>query len=112
MHQSHFGTSLARMKVVSVATLRRFWEANPDCEQSLKAWHDEARAARWQSPADIKARYGSASFVANNRVVFNIKGNSYRLVVAVAYRFQAVYVKFAGTHAEYDKVDAATVEQT
>lgn len=100
------------MKVVSVATLRRFWETNPDSEQSLKAWYDEAKAASWQTPADIKARYGNASFVANNRVVFNIKGNSYRLIVAVAYQFQAVYVKFLGTHAEYDKVDAATVEQT
>lgn len=99
------------MKVVSVATLRRFWEANPGSEQALRAWHDEAKAASWRTPADIKAKYGSASFVANNRVVFNTKGNDYRLIVSVAYRFQALYVKFVGTHAEYDEVDAATVEQ-
>jgi mRNA interferase HigB len=64
----------------------------------------------WTTPRQIKARYASASFVGKNRVVFNIKGNDYRLVVAIAYRFQAVYIKFVGTHAQYDKIDAATVE--
>ncbi|EIM01263.1 type II toxin-antitoxin system HigB family toxin [Rhodanobacter sp. 115] len=64
----------------------------------------------WTAPQDIKARYASASFVGNNRVVFNIKGNTYRLIVAVAYRFQTVYIKFIGTHAEYDRIDAETVE--
>jgi mRNA interferase HigB len=74
------------------------------------AWYALASRSQWRSPSDIKEAYRNASFTANNRVVFNIKGNDYRLVVAVAYRFGAVYVKFIGEHAEYDRVDAATVE--
>lgn len=66
--------------------------------------------AHWKAPQDIKQRYPSASFIARNRVVFNIKGNEYRLVVAVAYRLQAVYIKFVGTHAQYDQIDVVTVE--
>ncbi|CEE16527.1 toxin RelE [Xanthomonas phaseoli pv. phaseoli] len=98
------------MRVISVATLRDYWEANPPAEQPLKAWYDEAKAATWKSPQDIKNAYRNASFIANNRVVFNIKGNDYRLIVAVAYRVGIVYVKFIGTHAEYDQIDAATIE--
>ncbi|MBS0228173.1 MAG: type II toxin-antitoxin system HigB family toxin [Proteobacteria bacterium] len=98
------------MKVIAVSTLRSFWERHPDAEQPLKAWHDEARHATWETPLDIKRHYANASFVGRNRVVFNIKGNDYRLVVAVAYRFQAVYIKFVGTHAHYDRIDAVTVE--
>ena len=98
------------MKVVAVSTLRSFWERHPDSEQPLKAWHDEARHAAWTVPQDIRNYYASASFVGHNRVVFNIKGNDYRLIVAVAYRYQAIYIKFIGTHAEYDRIDAATVE--
>lgn len=100
------------MRVIAISTLRGFWEKYPTAEQPLKAWYDEARHARWSTPQDIKARYASASFVGNNRVVFNIKGNDFRLIIAVSYRFQAVYIKFVGTHAEYDRIDAATVEDT
>lgn len=98
------------MKVVAVRTHRAFWERHPDSEQPIKAWQDEARHAVWTTPQDIKNRYASASFVGHNRVVFNIKGNHYRLVAAVAYRFQAVSIKFVGTHAQYDRINAATVE--
>jgi mRNA interferase HigB len=98
------------MKIIATSTLKAFWEAHPDAEQALKAWVDEARKAYWTSPQDIKALYRSASFLKNNRVVFNIKGNDYRLVVAVAYRVGIVYIKFIGTHAQYDAIDAATVE--
>ncbi|MBD9435937.1 type II toxin-antitoxin system HigB family toxin [Pseudoxanthomonas sp. PXM03] len=98
------------MKVIAVGTLRIFWERYPDAEQPLKAWYDEARHAVWSTPQDIRNRYASASFVGHNRVVFNIKGNDYRLIVAVAYRFQAIYIKFIGTHTEYNRIDAATVE--
>ena len=98
------------MKVIAVSTLREFWARHADTEQPLKAWYDEARHAVWNTPQDIRQRYASASFVGRNRVVFNIKGNDYRLIVAVAYRFQAVYIKFIGTHTEYDRIDAATVE--
>lgn len=100
----------AAMKIVAVRNLKAFWEKHPDAEQHLKAWADEAKKATWAQPADIKAQYRSASILKSRRVVFNIKGNDYRLVVAVAYRFQVVYVKFIGTHEEYDSVDADTVE--
>lgn len=70
-----------------------------------------ARLAKWTSPADVKASYGNASIVGNNRAVFNIKGNDYRLVVAIAYRMQWVYVKFVGTQAQYDQLDVETVDQ-
>jgi mRNA interferase HigB len=98
------------MKVIAVSTLRAFWLRHPDCEQPLKAWHDEAKHAAWTTPQDIRNHYASASFVGHNRVVFNIKGHDYRLIVAVAYRFQAIYIKFIGAHAQYDRIDSATVE--
>jgi mRNA interferase HigB len=98
------------MRVIAVSTLRAFWERYPDAEQPLEAWYEEATGASWSQPADIKAQYRSASVLKNRRVVFNIKGNDYRLIVAIAYKLQIVYVKFVGTHQEYDAVDAETVE--
>lgn len=98
------------MKIVAIKTLRDFWEAHPASEQPLKAWIDEAKKARWAQPADIKAHYRSASILRNRRVVFNIKGNDYRLIVAVAYQLGIVYVKFVGTHAQYDAINAEIVE--
>ncbi|MFT3963649.1 type II toxin-antitoxin system HigB family toxin [Propionivibrio sp.] len=78
------------MRIVAVSHLRVFWEKNPDAEQPLKSWLDEVKKAAWEQPADIKRQYRSASILKNRRVVFNIKGNDYRLVVSVAYRYQAV----------------------
>ena len=98
------------MRVIAVSTLRAFWERHPDTEQPLKAWYAEATSASWSQPADIKSQYRSASVLKNRRVVFNIKGNDYRLIVAIAYKLQIVYVKFVGTYKEYDAVDAETVE--
>jgi mRNA interferase HigB len=98
------------MRVIAVSTLRTFWEMHPFAEQPLKAWYEEATSAAWTQPADIKEQYGSASVLPNRRVVFNIKGNDYRLIVAIAYKLQVVYIKFVGTHKEYDAVDANTVE--
>ncbi|MFM8766437.1 MAG: type II toxin-antitoxin system HigB family toxin [Rubrivivax sp.] len=98
------------MRVIAVSTLRAFWERFPDAEQPLKAWYEEATSASWNQPAEIKAQYRSASVPKNRRVVFNIKGNDYRLIVAVAYKLQIVYVKFVGTHKEYDAVDAETID--
>lgn len=98
------------MNIVSRPHLQAFWQVHADAEQPVKAWYDEAKNAAWETPQDIKDHYASASFLGANRVVFNIKGGNYRLVTAVAYRFQAVYIKFIGTHAEYDKIDALTVE--
>jgi mRNA interferase HigB len=102
------------MRVIAVSTLKTFWEKpeRGDAEEALKTWYGEACRAEWKSPADVKAQYGNASIVGNNRIVFNIAGNKYRLIVAFAYRMQIVYVKFVGTHAEYDKVDAASVDQS
>lgn len=98
------------MRVIAVSILRAFWARYPDAEQPLKAWYEEVTRATWTQPADIKAQYRSASVLKNRRVVFNIKGNDYRLIVAVAYKLQIVYVKFVGSHKEYDAVDAETVE--
>ncbi|MCU7965545.1 MULTISPECIES: type II toxin-antitoxin system HigB family toxin [unclassified Shewanella] len=99
------------MRVVSRAALREFWEQPiyQDSEQPLKSWYEEAKNANWQNPQEIKDQYRNASFVGNNRVVFNIHGNKYRLIVAVNYKFAMVYVRFVGSHAEYDKVDATTI---
>lgn len=98
------------MRVIAVKTLKTFWVKHPDAEQPLLAWYDEVSKARWKQPADIKLHYASASVRKNRRVVFNIKGNDYRLIVAVAYKVEVVYVKFIGTHRQYDAVDAETVE--
>ena len=98
------------MRIIAKRNLIAYWERYPEAEQPLRAWHDEALKASWKTPQDIKAHYSSASFVENNRVVFNIKGNRHRLICSVAYRLGAVYIKFIGTHAEYDKIDASTVE--
>lgn len=98
------------MRIISISTLRAFWECYPDAEQPLKAWIDETQKAKWGSPAEIKALYRSASILKSKRVVFNIKGNNYRLIVAVAYQYAAIYVKFIGTHVQYDAINADTIE--
>ena len=100
------------MRVIAVSTLRQFWARHPEAEQALKAWFQEAIAATWQQPADIKELFRSASILKNRRVVFNIKGNAFRLVTAIAYSQQIVYIKFVGTHQEYDLVNAETVDKT
>ena len=100
------------MRVIAVSTLKAFWEkpGHRDAEGPLKTWYGETCRASWKSPTDIKDQYGTASVVGNNRIVFNIAGNKYRLIVAFAYRMQIAYIKFVGTHQEYDRVDAATVD--
>jgi len=98
------------MRIIAKAALAAFWMDHPDAEQPLKAWHDEASKATWTAPQQIKAQYRSASIRPDRRIVFNIKGNDYRLVVAIAFKSQVIYVKFIGTHAQYDRVDVDTVE--
>ena len=98
------------MRVVAIKVLREFWTLNPDAEQHLRAWFDEAKQATWNRPSDIKEKYSSASILKNRRVVFNIKGNDYRLIVSIAYKFNAVYIKFIGTHKQYDAIDASLIE--
>ncbi len=97
------------MRIISRKALRDFWEAHTDARQALQAWYADVKHAAWKTPAEIKREYRSASFVGNNRVVFNIKGNKYRVIVAVQYKFQLVYIRFVGTHQEYDQIDATTV---
>jgi len=97
------------MRIITKRTLREFWEEHPDAEQSLKNWYATTKAAHWASPAEVKAAYRNASIIPNDRVVFNIKGNRYRLIAAVDYRRSIVYIRFIGTHRDYDKVDARTV---
>ncbi len=97
------------MRIIARRTLRSFWEQYPDSEQPLRAWFAEAQAAAWKNPADVKARYASASIVANNRIVFNIGGNKYRLVVAVRYDIGVLFIRFIGSHAQYDKIDVTAI---
>ena len=97
------------MRIIALGTLRDFWVKHPDALEPLAAWHAIASRVRWTSPADIKAAYRNASFIAGNRVVFNIKGNDYRLVVAMHYNWQIAYIRFVGTHRLYDQIDATTV---
>lgn len=98
------------MRIIAVATLKGFWAEHPDAEQPLKAWFDEVQAAVWVSPHDIKTQYRSASILKDGRVVFNIAGNKYRIVVAIAYGAQVVFIKFIGDHKSYDRIDAQTVD--
>lgn len=89
--------------------LRDFWEIHTDCEEQLKTWYHETEHANWQTPNDIKIEHASASFLQNNRIVFNIKGNRYRLIVRINYDYGVLWIRFIGTHAEYDKIDANNI---
>ena len=97
------------MRIIALSTLRAFWEAHPDAERPLRTWYQDAKAGLWHGPADVKTRYRNASFVADNRVIFNIGGNKYRLVVKVNYPHHIVYVRFVGTHRAYDEIDPETI---
>lgn len=98
------------MRIIAKRTLREHWEkpGRHDSEEPLKAWHAIASKAKWRHFADVRQQFGSASAV-GDRVVFNIKGNEYRLVVRINYEFQIGYVRFVGTHPEYDKLDVKNV---
>ena len=97
------------MRIIARSTLREFWQKYPDSEQSLKAWFYDVKSANWQSPSDIKNVYANASIIANNRVVFNIRGNRYRLIVHVRYDIGIVFIRFIGTHQDYDKIDSTII---
>lgn len=93
------------MQLVGLIKLDAFKRMHADSRGSLDAWQAELEAAQWSGPQEVKDRYPSASFLAENRVIFNIKGNSYRLVVKVRYQNGIVLIEWIGTHAEYDKQD-------
>jgi mRNA interferase HigB len=99
------------MRIIARKTLRQFWDQSKhaDAEQPLRAWFREAAHADWKSPADVKADYRSASIVANDRVVFNIAGNKYRLVVRINYAYRVVYIRFVGTHRQYDRINVKEI---
>ena len=97
------------MRIIAKKALKDFWNIHPDSEQSLRAWYAKTKSVIWKSPIDVKYEYRNASFVANNRVVFNIKGNKYRLVAALNYEFGIVYIRFVGTHNEYDNIDVTMI---
>ena len=97
------------MRIIAKRALREFWERYPDAREPLLAWYREVEREDWDTPAKVKLKYRNASIVGGNRVVFNIKGNDYRLVVRINYAYRVVYVRFVGTHAEYDAIDVEEV---
>ena len=97
------------MRVIAKKILRDFWTKHPDCEQQLKSWYKEAENASWTNMNRIKKDYPSASILADNRIVFNIKGNNYKLIVRINFYYQMVWIRFIGTHAQCDKIDATTI---
>jgi len=96
-------------RIFAKSTLREYWQKNPDSEQYLKTCYDTAMSSDWESPNEVKKTYVHASILKNNRIVFNIKGNSFRLVAKFNFEKQWVFIKFIGTHVEYNKIDANTI---
>lgn len=107
----HFGNLFVYllMRVIAVRTLKDFWEANLEAEQALLAWYEEAEAAQWNNPNELTRQYRNASVLTDKRVIFNIHGNSYRLIVDIEYRLKIVFIVWIGTHKQYDKIDAKKV---
>jgi len=93
-------------RIFAKSTLRQFWEKYPDSEQYLKTWYDTAMSSDWKTPGDIKKSYANASILKDGRIVFNIKGNTYRLIAKINFEKQWIFIRFIGTHNEYDKIDA------
>ncbi len=96
---------IAEMRIIAIKTLKHYWEEFPQAKQALLAWYDETEIANWHSPNELKLQFGNASIVTDKRVVFNIHGNSYRLLAEIEYRLKIVFVVWFGTHAQYDKID-------
>ncbi len=96
-------------RIIAKRTLREFWEKQPDAEQYLKTWYETAKQANWNSPNVIKQTYANASILRDNRVVFNIKGNSYRLIVKFNFERQWAFIRFIGNHSDYDTINANTI---
>ncbi len=97
------------MRIIAKRTLREFWKRHPKSKGPLEAWHQEVVRADWATPTALKQQFRSASVLADNRAVFNIAGNQYRLVVKINYPYRVAYVRFVGTHAEYDTIDATSI---
>lgn len=97
------------MRIIAKRTLRAFWKRHPRVKGPLEAWHQEVDRANWASPFEVKTQFRSASVLQNNRVAFNIAGNHYRLVVKINYPYRIVYIRFVGTHTDYDTIDVTTI---
>ena len=100
------------MRIIALSTLRMFWSGRPermDVKEPVLAWYRHALNAQWRSPVDVKRDFGTASILRDGRVVFNLAGNKYRLVVWINFPYQVVYIRFIGTHAKYDRIDAQTI---
>jgi len=99
------------MRIIAFRTLRDFYEKPIylDAEPALRSWYHDAKSADWKNSNELKKQFKNASIVGEGRVVFNIKGNDYRLVVAIDYEFQVMYVRFIGTHKQYDKINVKTI---
>lgn len=97
------------MRIIAIKTLKDFWGKYPDSEEALKAWYAIAKKADWRTPSEVKEMYGNASILQEGRVVFNIAGNKYRLIVWINYPYRVMYVRFVGTHKQYDKIDAQEI---
>ncbi len=93
------------MRIIAKRALREFWGRHPDAERALSDWYIPVEKSDWSTPSEIRESFPDASFVGGNRVVFNIRGNRFRLVAGISYRWRAVYIKWIGTHAEYDRID-------
>ena len=102
---------ICTVRIIAFRTLREFYEKpeHADSETSLRSWYHDVKTATWSNSNELKQQYKNASIVGEGRVVFNIKGNSYRLVVAIEYEFQVIFIRFIGTHKQYDKIDAKTI---
>ena len=98
-------------RIFAKSTLREFWERFPDSEQYLKTWYNTAMNSDWKSPADVIQTYADASILKNSRIVFNIEGNSYKMITKLNYEKQWIFIRFIGSHKEYDKIDADTIKQ-
>lgn len=98
------------MRIIAKRTLKEFWDSNHDAENSLLEWHDIVLNLNWRTPNDVKATFGNASIIDKNRVVFNIKGNDYRLITYIDYTFGIVFILWIGNHDAYDRIDAKKVE--
>lgn len=100
------------MRIIALSTLKALWEQNPaylDAKEPTLAWYRHTLKANWASPADVKTTFAKASILKDGRVVFNIAGNKYRLIVWINYTYRVVYIRFIGTHAQYDQIDAQTI---
>jgi len=97
------------MRIIAISTLRNYWSRSKKAEQPLKAWIQETQNSIWENSSELKKKYRNASIINSKRVVFNIKGNDYRLVVDIEYRLKIVFIVWIGTHAQYDKIDVKTI---